>query len=192
MEAWSDARAYDGTASIVQPLIEPLYQGRSAHEVLALLTNLQETPGREIVRTHWRKRWELRHAEGTFEQFWEQALHDGVIPDTALQPKSVKLKEGWQKHLQSTRRQPHPDPLPKAQRGEDLEIVFQPDPTIYDGSWANNGWLQELPKPITKLTWGNAAIMSPATAQQLGVGTGQLCPRRRARRLLHAGGRVAA
>ena len=54
LEAWSDAQAYDGTASIVQPLIEPLYQGRSAHEVLALLANLQETPGREIVRSEWR------------------------------------------------------------------------------------------------------------------------------------------
>ena len=176
LEAWSDAQAYDGTASIVQPLIEPLYQGRSAHEVLALLADLQETPGREIVRTEWRKRWEIRHAEGSFEQFWEQALHDGVIPDTALQPKSVKLKEGWQNlrpalTLPDDDGRTHAITLSQKTRGS-IEIVFQPDPTIYDGSWANNGWLQELPKPITKLTWGNAAIMSPATAQQLGIGPG--------------------
>lgn len=168
LEAWSDARAYDGTASIIQPLIEPLYEGRSAHEVLAVLTAPEETPGREIVRREWQRHWEARHAEGTFEQFWQQALHDGVIPGTRFQPKTVTLKEDWQKHLQSAaegRRNPLPD------EGT-MEIVFQPDPTIYDGSWANNGWLQELPKPITKLTWGNAAIMSPASAQQLGIGQG--------------------
>jgi molybdopterin-containing oxidoreductase family iron-sulfur binding subunit len=183
LEAWSDVQAFDGTASIVQPLIEPLYQGRSAHEVLALLANLQEVPGREIVRAHWRNRWELRYAEGTFQQFWEQALHDGVIPHTAFQPKSVKLKEGWQDFLVQSpdprpnflpegegSKSPHPNPLPEGEGN--LEIVFQPDPTIYDGSWANNGWLQELPKPLTKLAWGNAAILSPATAQQLGIGLG--------------------
>ncbi len=167
LEAWSDARAYDGTASIVQPLIEPLYEGRSAHEVLALVSDLHETSGREIVRAHWRKLWESRRAESPFEHFWEQALHDGVIPGTALSPKPVKLKEGWQKHLAVS---PHPQPLPEG--AGTMELVFQPDPTIYDGSWANNGWLQELPKPITKLTWGNAAIMSPATAQELGIGLG--------------------
>jgi len=172
LEAWSDVRAYDGTASIVQPLIEPLYQGRSAHEVLSMLAGLEETPGREIVRGAWRKRWELRHAEGAFEEFWEQALHDGVIPDTAFERKAVKLKEGRQEFLRASRgQQPHSGPPSEGER-QDLEIVFQPDPTIYDGSWANNGWLQELPKPITKITWGNAAIISPATAQQLGIGLG--------------------
>ncbi len=163
LEAWSDARAYDGTASIVQPLIEPLYQGRSAHEVVALLADQQETPGREIVQSHWRDQWKRHHKEGSFEQFWEKALHDGVIPDTAFKPKSVQLRNDWQKSLKS------------ADRGagtEGLEIAFEPDPTIYDGSWANNGWLQELPKPLTKLTWGNAAIMSPATAEQLGIKPG--------------------
>jgi molybdopterin-containing oxidoreductase family iron-sulfur binding subunit len=181
LEAWSDARAYDGTASIVQPLIEPLYQGRSAHEVLSLLADLQETPGRELVRAYWREQWEHRHAEGKFEQFWQQSLHDGVIPGTALPAKGVKMKEGWEKALATAtgNASPHPNPLPTNLRsvpGEGinagLEIVFQADPTIYDGSWANNGWLQELPKPITKLTWGNAAILSPATARELGVGLG--------------------
>jgi molybdopterin-containing oxidoreductase family iron-sulfur binding subunit len=170
LEAWSDARAYDGTVSIAQPLIEPLYQGRSTHEVLALLTDLRETSGREIVRAHWRRRWELRHEAGHFEQYWQMALHDGVIPDTAFKSKEVKLKDGWQKHLRDA------STSPRRSMGEgthqDLDILFQADPTIYDGSWANNGWLQELPKPITKLTWGNAAVMSPATAERLGVGTG--------------------
>jgi molybdopterin-containing oxidoreductase family iron-sulfur binding subunit len=163
LEAWSDARTYDGTASIAQPLIEPLYEGRSAHEVLALLASLQETPGREIVRSHWQDYWKERHEKGYFEQFWQTALHDGVIRDTAFKPKSVTLKGDWQKSLKPDER--------KAEQGG-LQISFQPDPTIYDGSWANNGWLQELPKPITKLAWGNAALMSPATAAELGVKLG--------------------
>ena len=98
-----------------------------------------------------------------------------MIPGTALQPKSVRLKEGWQKALDNnvsgTLRVPPADGTRSVP--DTLEIVFQPDPTIYDGSWANNGWLQELPKPITKLAWGNAAIMSPATARQLGIELGR-------------------
>ena len=178
LEAWSDARAYDGTASIVQPLIEPLYEGRSAHEVVALLAGLQETPGREIVREHWRRQWEHRHEEGDFEPFWQKALHDGVIPDTALQAEDGEARRttGRNSWRRSSATKPHPTPSPVRQAPpkseDDLEIVFLPDPTIYDGSWANNGWLQELPKPLTKLTWGNAAIISPATAKQLGVELG--------------------
>jgi MoCo/4Fe-4S cofactor protein with predicted Tat translocation signal len=188
LEAWSDARAFDGTASIVQPLIEPLYQGRSAHEMLALLANQQQISGREMVRNYWRANWEEQHKEDAFEQFWQQVLHDGVIPDTAFKPKTIKLKDDWQEHLDVAAESspgPHPNPLPKGEgteqvgplpKGEgiekDLEIVFQPDPTIYDGSWANNGWLQELPKPITKMTWGNAALMSPSTARRLGIELG--------------------
>ena len=75
-------------------MIEPLYQGRSAHEVVALLTDLKESSGREIVRAHWRRQWELRREGGNFEQYWQKALHDGVVPDTAFKPKSVKLQDG--------------------------------------------------------------------------------------------------
>ena len=85
LEAWSDARAYDGTASIVQPLVEPLYQGRSAHEVVAMLSDLRDTSGREIVRSHWQRQWAERGASGPFEPRWQRALHDGVIADTALE-----------------------------------------------------------------------------------------------------------
>ncbi len=190
LEAWSDARAYDGTASIVQPLIEPLYACRSAHELLALMTDFRITPGLEIVRDHWRQWGERRQDTGPFVKFWQKVLHDGVIPDTALPPKTVKLKDGWQKTLSpggsekgllqevvaSDPNSPHPNPLPEGRtaaiRDQELEIVFLPDPTLYDGSWANNGWMQELPKPLSKLAWGNAAIVSPATARQLGVDLG--------------------
>ncbi len=168
LELWSDSRAYDGTASIVQPLIAPLYEGRSAHEVMALLTNSQMVPGRQIIREHWRKELASRPEDGGFERSWRAALHNGVIAGTALKSLPVKLKEGWEKDLQSAadaRAKPAGD-------AAGLELVFLPDPTIYDGAWANNGWLQELPKPLTKLTWGNAALMSAATARQIGVEQG--------------------
>ncbi len=99
-------------------------------------------------------------------------MHNGVVAETAFNAKDVKLKPGWEKGLSAAGRiGPHPNPLPKGE-GSNWEIVFLADPTIYDGQLANNGWLQELPKPLTKLTWGNAAIVSPATARQLGVELG--------------------
>ncbi|HZT78996.1 MAG TPA: 4Fe-4S dicluster domain-containing protein, partial [Gemmataceae bacterium] len=158
LEAWSDTRAYDGTASIVQPLIQPLYQGRSAHELLAAMTSRLPIPGREIVRNYWRQHWQGLGRPGNFEEFWETALHDGVVAGTQFPHKTVTLSEKWKDHLK-----------PAGKESGEYEIVFQPDPTIYDGRFANNGWLQECPKPITKLTWDNAAIISPATAKELGV-----------------------
>jgi molybdopterin-containing oxidoreductase family iron-sulfur binding subunit len=165
LEAWGDARAFDGTASIAQPLIQPLYQGRSALEVLAALTDRLQTPGYEIVRDYWRKHWQARmESAGDFEQLWQTALHDGVVAGTRLPAKSYPLQGGWEKHLR--------EGGGEAPAGGGYELVFQADPTIYDGRFANNGWLQELPKPLTKLTWDNAALVSPATARELGVGLG--------------------
>jgi molybdopterin-containing oxidoreductase family iron-sulfur binding subunit len=159
LEAWGDTRAYDGTASIVQPLIEPLYQGRSAHEFLSALIQGVPTPGYELVRSYWRKHWEGRgQSGGNFEDFWQTALHDGIVEGTTLPRKTVSLRSGWQDHLKS----------PAGAAGE-YELLFRPDPLIYDGRFANNGWLQECPKPITTLTWDNAALMSPKTAEKLGV-----------------------
>ena len=175
LEAWGDARTYDGTASICQPLIEPLYGGRSVLEIATFLATLQETPGEEIVRKHWRDHWtgEKKKPAGEFSEFWKTSLHDGLVRDTALPAKSVQL----QGQLAATPATPTPpvppQPAPASASGADgFELVFQPDPTVYDGSFANNGWLQELPKPLTTLTWDNAAIMSPATAKELGVGFG--------------------
>jgi molybdopterin-containing oxidoreductase family iron-sulfur binding subunit len=158
LEAWSDARAYDGTVSIVQPLIEPLYGGRSIHELLSVLTHQRQSPGYEIVRAYWRSHWKGPGKSGDFEPFWQKALHDGVMRGTQFPRRSVTLKAGWEKNLAG-----------RAQRRGGLEIVFQPDPTLYDGRFANNGWLQELPKPLTELAWDNAALMSPATSRELGV-----------------------
>ncbi len=170
LEAWSDARAYDGTASIVQPLIEPLYQGRSIHEVLALVAGSPEVSGRELVRAYWKERWPDVDESEPFELRWETALHDGVIGKTQSAPQSVTLVADWQTHLQpEASADLSQDPVTR----NDLELNFAADPTIYDGRFANNGWLQELPKPVTQLTWGNAAIMSPATAERLGLKAGR-------------------
>jgi molybdopterin-containing oxidoreductase family iron-sulfur binding subunit len=163
LEAWGDTRAFDGTASIVQPLIAPLYHGRSVPELLAVLAEQVQMPGYELVKGHWRKYWQGQGASGDFEEFWQIAVHDGVVAGTKFPARSVALKAGWEANLKA-------DASSVDTTG--YEIVFQADPTIYDGRFANNGWLQELPKPITTLTWDNAAVMSPATAQQLGVDLG--------------------
>jgi molybdopterin-containing oxidoreductase family iron-sulfur binding subunit len=171
LEAWGDARTYDGTASICQPLIEPLYGGRSLLEIATFLATLRETPGEEIVRTHWHDHWTgaKKKPAAEFAEFWKTSLHDGLVRETTLPTKSVHLKANWQQHLQANTA----GAVQPASAAESFELVFQPDPTIYDGSFANNGWLQELPKPLTTLTWDNAAIMSPATAKELGVGFGE-------------------
>ncbi len=163
LESWGDTRAYDGTASLVQPLIQPLYQGRSALEVLSVLTNGVPTPGYELVRGFWREQWRNLGESGSFEVFWQTSLHDGVVAGTSYPHKARELSKNWQDHL------PKPPTGPAISSKPDYEIVYQQDPTIYDGRFANNGWLQELPKPITTLTWDNAALMSPALARELGV-----------------------
>ena len=150
LEAWSDARAHDGTASIVQPLIAPLYGGRSAHEVIGVLSERPERQAYDVLRDYWQQ----QAPSADFDAAWRKWLHDGVIAGTAFQPKAVTLAE--------TAVSAAP-----AEGGAGLEISFRPDPAVFDGRYANNGWLQELPKPITKLVWDNAVIASPATADKL-------------------------
>jgi molybdopterin-containing oxidoreductase family iron-sulfur binding subunit len=161
LEAWSDTRAFDGTASIVQPLMLPLYQGRSAHELLSALLYDAPAPGYDTVRNYWASHWKKEGKSGqAAEELWQTALHDGVIAGTAFPQKNVSLKPGWQEYL----------PKPAAEpRLAGLEIVFQPDPMVHDGRFANNAWLQECPRPASSLTWENAAFMSPRTAESLGV-----------------------
>jgi MoCo/4Fe-4S cofactor protein with predicted Tat translocation signal len=154
LESWSDLRAFDGTATIQQPLIAPLYKGRSPHELLALLLGQPDLTPLEIVRDYWKR----QGLPGDFEVAWREALEAGVITGTASKPKAVvpKIKEIVA-----------PEPRGDSSRG--LEIVFRPDPTIWDGRYANNGWLQELPKPLTKLSWDSTALLSPATARRLEI-----------------------
>jgi len=152
LESWSDARSYDGTVSIVQPMIEPLYGGRSAHHVLQTLLNEPMLSPYEAVRETWKSA-----IKGDFEQGWRKALHDGWIADTAFSTTT---------DVSVAIRGPIPTPSPK----DAFEVIFRPDPNVYDGRFANVGWLQELPKPVTNLSWDNAAIMSGATLTRLGLG----------------------
>ncbi len=220
LETWSDARAFDGTASIVQPLIAPLYDGRSAHELIAAMSATPEKPAYDLVREHWIASFGSQDAQESqaamsggktdtavsdarnpsaapavstqtaggvaktqsaspgartaaadaktqtaapaseasplFEAAWRRWLHDGFIPNTAFAPRTVTLR---------------PEslaPAPRAGNGTTgLELTFRNDPCVLDGRFANNGWLQELPKPLSKLTWDNAVLVSPATFARL-------------------------
>jgi MoCo/4Fe-4S cofactor protein with predicted Tat translocation signal len=152
LEAWGDTRAYDGTVSIIQPLIAPLYAGKSIYEFMALLAGQGEATGYELVR----KYWQAQNTGSDFEIFWRRALHDGWIEGTTYAPKQVSVK--------SLALPPAPDLAPNT-----IEINFRRDPSIWDGRFSNNGWLQELPKPMTKMTWDNPVLMGPAMADRLGI-----------------------
>ena len=195
LEAWSDARTIDGTVSIVQPLIQPLYGGKSAHEIVATLTDRPERNGYDIVREYWMAnapngrvpgvpgvpavpagQAPSRLASGNaspatpaqtapssaFELQWRKWLHDGVIVGSASVASTTQVASDV-----ATRLQPS-TPI------DGIEINFRRDPTVYDGRYANNGWLQELPKPMTKLTWDNAALIAPATAEAQGLHNGDM------------------
>jgi molybdopterin-containing oxidoreductase family iron-sulfur binding subunit len=155
LETWGDGRAYDGTASVCQPLIAPLHGGRSAIELMAaLLPEAAELHPREIIKNYWRKNWPQNGGStGGFDSGWQVALRDGVIANSA-RPR-IEVNAGN-------------IPAYKAPAAG-MEVNIRPDPTIFDGRFINNSWLQELPKPITKLTWDNAIIVSPATAKAKGL-----------------------
>ncbi|HET9179844.1 MAG TPA: TAT-variant-translocated molybdopterin oxidoreductase [Terriglobia bacterium] len=165
LESWSDERAYDGTACIVQPLIAPLYGNHSPHEILgALLGDPGRTP-HDWVRGYWSDQKLTTSVE--YETFWETALEKGVIAGTAFPARTVTAKPGFAAALGG-----------RANGGSagagPMEISFRPDPTVWDGSFTNNSWLQELPKPLTTMTWDNAAFISLAAAEQLGVTNGDV------------------
>jgi MoCo/4Fe-4S cofactor protein with predicted Tat translocation signal len=251
LEAWGDVRSDDGTVTIIQPLIAPLYNGKSANEVMAAFGERGERSGYDIVREFWSGEVGLstqapvdatrpspptappgvgpgsappagpagqgaaanpalpsptpgtspiRQAPAAapgplesaglesgprgvaqagpataavsaaplppvseFDRAWRKWLHDGLIVNTAFAPKTVALQGNA---AAST-------PAGSQAQGT-LEVVFRPDPSIYDGRFANNAWLQELPKPLTKLTWDNAALISPATAARLNLISGDV------------------
>jgi MoCo/4Fe-4S cofactor protein with predicted Tat translocation signal len=152
LEAWGDARAYDGTVSIIQPLIAPLYNAKSPLEFVATLSGQADASGYDLVRAYWQK----QHSGADFDQFWRKSLHDGWIEGTAFAPKSVSSKPP---QLQGI----------VAWDGKSIELNIRRDPTIYDGQFSNNGWLQELPKPMSKLTWDNAILIGPKMAERLQI-----------------------
>ncbi len=159
LESWGDGLAVDGTPTLTQPLIEPLYGGRSAAEVLSIFTADGERPGDELVQDTWRSR-----VSGDFDTAWRKALHDGFLKVDGAAPDAVQAATGAAGAAAAARS------LDTAA----LEIAFRPDPTVLDGRYANNGWLQECPKPFTKLTWDNALLVAPSRAEALGVGSEDL------------------
>ena len=209
LEAWGDARSFDGTVSFTQPLIAPLYDGKSASEILGAM--FQQQP----VRSDYEllsKFWQEQGLWTDFEKGWRKALHDGFIPGTQSPTREAKVKEGFDQGPRNeptsstSEKAPLPRPaafelslaaagsavvrtstLPvtlkesrdgrvrkKQVRIDNLEICFRPDPHLWDGSFANNGWLQECPKPVNKLTWDNALLISPALAERSGLTTGDV------------------
>jgi len=163
LESWSDVRAFDGTVSIIQPLIAPLYEGKTAHEMLALLLGQAGRTPYSIVHDYWNG----QKRGSSFEATWESWLDQGVVSESAAPAKPVKFAPDFEERLAQ-------NISVVRGKGAGLEVVFRPDPTIWDGQFANNGWLQELPKPLTKLTWDNAAMLSLSTAWGLGVKNGDV------------------
>ena len=219
LESWGDPRAYDGTVTLMQPLIAPLYDAHTAHEMLATLSNEPSRRTLDMVKDYWTRgfagaggwapRTENGETFGNADAFWKQALHDGFIRGTATTaggpattltaapvtapvmpaagaatPGVVVLPATPSAATASPAAQAAPPasatpastptPPPAPARAGGLELVFRPDPTVWDGRFANNGWLQEAPKPLTKLTWDTAAWISPRLAETSGLDRGDV------------------
>lgn len=150
LESWSDARAFDGTATLIQPLIEPLFQGKTEHELLAALLGTPDAKPYDLVRAYWQG---TGAGNGNFEAFWQSSLATGVVSGSAAETVTPALANFAVGAVVAP--------------AEGPELVFRPDPSIWDGSFGNVSWMQELPKPLSKLVWDNAVLMSPSTAQRL-------------------------
>ncbi len=189
LEGWSDARAYDGTVTIVQPLIAPLYQGRTIIDVLAMFIDAQlGKSSHDIVKDYWTRAqggkvagWTITDTNGqpfaNADSFWKHALHDGFVTTGAVNASAGSSEAGAAGvGRPSSTQTPRISDLrpPTCARRAALEIIFRPDPTIWDGRFANNGWLQELPKPLTKITWDPTAWVGPRLAEQQKLETGDL------------------
>ncbi len=172
LEAWSDIRGYDGTASVIQPLIEPLYDTRSAHEVISSLFDAEITDvpgatsipepkdGYHLVRDYWMTHG-VPDPSRPFDFDFNRVLFEGFVAGSA--PKEMSVAVNTQAISQTAA------PAALNASGNAIEVMLRPDPTMWDGRHANNGWLQELPKQFTKTTWDNVALMSPETAQSLNI-----------------------
>jgi MoCo/4Fe-4S cofactor protein with predicted Tat translocation signal len=166
LESWGDARAYDGTVTLLQPLIAPLYDGKTAIELLEVVLGRPPRSAYEIVREHWQK----ERPGSAFETFWARSLNDGVVDGTTSPALRVSLQSGWRGALV----EPPGAPEAATSEAERVEALFRPDRKVLDGRFANNAWLQELPDALTKLTWDNAVLIAPALGERLGLRNGDL------------------
>ena len=165
LESWGDARAVGGTLSVVQPLILPLFGGRTPVDVLGLLVGDEVRPGYDIVRETWRPLL----GEAEFDKKWNRVLHDGLLAGSELPEVVPEIKGDTAAELARAVGVGESADARTDAGSEGLEVVFVPSPAVHDGRFANDGWLQELPDPLTKLTWDNPALVSPKTAESLGV-----------------------
>ena len=154
LETWDDARTIDGTMSVVQPLILPLFGGKGATEMFGLLATGKDQPGHDLVRETWKPVL----GEVGFDKRWNRLLHDGVHPGSQMPPVAAQAVT----------------PSVGEASSEGIDVVFRASPYLHDGRFANDGWLQELPDPVTKVTWDNPALLSPALARSLGIADGDL------------------
>jgi len=156
LESWGDGRAWDGTAGIIQPLILPLYGGKSVIELLAIIIGDKVTEGYDLVRRTWREQF-LKGDD--FERAIRRVIEAGVLEGSEFVTLQASVK---------------PSQYPAAQTSEGMYVRFAPGSHTYDGRFANNGWLQETPDPLTKLVWDNAALIAKKDADAAGVTTGDL------------------
>jgi molybdopterin-containing oxidoreductase family iron-sulfur binding subunit len=162
LECWGDARAQDGTISIQQPLIEPLFGGKSILEVAAMIAGRTQTSGYELVSAKWMAEWPAAGRETR----WNAALYEGLIKETQTAPIPVALDAKKVAVAAAAS-------ISKAQ-SDRIEAVFYPSHSTYDGRYANNAWMQEAPDPMTKVVWDNVALVSKTTAARLSVRDGDL------------------
>ena len=179
LESWGDLRAFDGTVSLQQPLIAPMYEGRTALELLTVMNGSPQESADVLVRQYWEAafngeataKFTLHDRQGnafpSFDVFWRHALHDGFIASTAIESKPASGGPAAAAPAPTTQAaSPAGAPAPTM---SGIEISFRPDPYLLDGRFANNAWLQEMPRPLSKITWDNVAYISPRTAERLDI-----------------------
>lgn len=158
LESWGDTASFDGTAGIIQPMIAPLYATHSDCEFLALLATGSDARGYDIVRDTWKDML----GPVNFEKDWNKILHDGYWTASPANPEKISVTSNT------------PSVPSELETAANLEIGFYPSSQLYDGRMANNGWMQELPDPISKLAWDNPAWINPATANEMGLVNGDM------------------
>ena len=170
-ESWGDSRAIDGTWSIQQPLIRPLWTGRSVIEMLSMSAGSANWQGYLAVRETFRS---VFKDALSFENSWRQALNRGLVPTSEATSNALAELRPDVQALSQSLASARSAAKGKALGAQNLEVVFTPDPKLFDGRHANNPWLLELPDPMTKISWDNAALVSPATAKALGIASGDI------------------